>query len=74
MLVDAVEAATLDQALGQAEGHGGVICPLAGLQVERLSPHYVGEQSERARTFKLHGRAKGIAKQDREALPGNGFR
>jgi hypothetical protein len=64
-LVDGVEAAGLDQALGEAERHRGVVGPCANWQPVRPAAHHVGERCEGAGLLELDRRADGVA--DRQA-------
>jgi hypothetical protein len=59
-LVHWIEAPARDQALGQAEGHGGVVGPLAGLQAEGPAADHVLDGREGAPRLEFQGGAKGI--------------
>ena len=41
-----IESPTFNQAFGKAEGHGGIIGPFAGLEMERAASHHVGDGCE----------------------------
>jgi len=60
-LVDGVEPPLLDEALGEAEGEGGVVGPLAGLEVERPAADHAGYRRERPGRSELKRRAEGVA-------------
>ena len=60
-LVDGVEPPLLDEALGEAEGEGGVVSPLAGLEVERPAADHAGDGRERSGRPELQRRAEGVA-------------
>lgn len=60
-LVNRVEAATFDEALREAERHGRVVGPLAGLQVEGAATDHVGDGLEAAGGLEFQGGAHGIA-------------
>src|SRR5262249_9172317 len=60
-LIDRVEPAPLDEALGQAEGHRGVVGPLAGLEAERAAAADVVDRGEGPRGAKFQGRAERVA-------------
>jgi len=69
-LVDGVEPPLLDEALGEAEGEGGVVGPRAGLEVERSAADHAGDGRERAGRPELKRRAEGVAHgQAEEATP-----
>lgn len=59
-LVGRVEAAGIEQAGGQIQGHRGVVGPLAGLQRKWSAADHVGERGEAAAAPELHRRADGI--------------
>ena len=69
-LVAGVEAPAIDQALSQAQGHGGVVGPLARRQAEGAPTHHVGQRLEAAGRLELEGGAQGIAggEAEHEAL------
>ena len=51
---------------GQAEGHGGVVGPLAGRQAERPTTDHVDDRRERPGTFELQRGPQGIAHGEAE--------
>ncbi len=63
-LIDRVEALFFHEAFGQAKGHGGVIGPLAGLEVERAAADNIGNWRETAGLFEFKGGAQGIANSE----------
>ena len=52
--------ALFHQAVAQAQGHAGVICPLARLQLEGATAHHDGQRLERATRFEFHRGANGV--------------
>lgn len=60
-LILEVETSRLDETVGQAECHGGVIGPLAWFESEGAAPHHIGDGCERPPGFELHSGADGIA-------------
>jgi hypothetical protein len=60
-LVGWVEATGLDQALGHAQGHGGVVGPLAGLESERSPADHVCNGFKGSWWIELQRRAQGVA-------------
>jgi len=56
-----IEAFFLDEALCKTERHGGVIRPLAGLQVERTPSLHIGHRVERAPGQELDRGTQGVA-------------
>src|SRR5690606_38330225 len=58
--------AVFDQALREAEGHGGIVGPLAGLKTERPASDDIGERSEGARRAEFDGSAESIANGESE--------
>jgi hypothetical protein len=61
-LIHRIEAFALDQALGQAERHGGVIGPLTGLQAECPATHDVGDRAKRPGALELQRRPEGVTR------------
>ena len=68
-LVARVESVALDEALGQAERHRGVVGPLPWLQSKRIAADHVGDGLERPRALELHRRADRIADGEAEERP-----
>src|SRR5947208_5167024 len=60
-LVDRVEAAPLDQALGEAERHGRVVGPGPGGEVERTAADELGDGAEGAGRAEFKGGTEGVA-------------
>jgi hypothetical protein len=60
-LIHRVELSALEEALGQAQGHGRVVGPLARLEPERPSTRHVSERFERAAGRELDSRSNRIA-------------
>ena len=68
-LIFRIESLAFNQAFGKAEGHGGVVGPLAGFEVERAATDHVGNGFEGSRRFELqrsahcisHGKAEKTA-------------
>ena len=67
-LIGRVEAALLDEAAGQAEGHGGVVAPGAPGEIEGAAAEHVAHGGEATRPAKLRGGGDGVT--DREADEG----
>ena len=61
-LVSGVKSAAFRKACREAEGHGGVVGPLAGLQAEWPAAHHVVDGPEAAGRLELQRRAQGIAR------------
>jgi len=69
-LIFRIESPTFNQAFGKAEGHGGIIGPLAGLEVERAAADHVGDGREAPRRFELQSCSQGVADgEPEEAAP-----
>jgi hypothetical protein len=60
-LVGGIRAVAGEQAVGQAQGHRGVVGPLPGLQAEGAAADNAGDRRKRAARFELHGRAERVA-------------
>jgi hypothetical protein len=58
-LVRGVEAPADHQALRQAQGHGGVFCPLTGVEAEGPAAHQVPDRLKGAGQLELQGRPQG---------------
>ena len=65
-LVQRHEATGLDQALGQAQRHGGVVGPLPRAQPEGAAADHVGDRREAARRLELERSAERIADGEAE--------
>jgi hypothetical protein len=61
-----VEGASVEQGLGQAQCHRGVVGPLARLQAEGPSANHVGDRLEGAWRAELKRRAHGVAAREPE--------
>jgi hypothetical protein len=60
-LVGGIEAVACDEALGEAERHGGVVRPLSRLQAERSVADHVGDRGEGAGIPEFDGGAECVA-------------
>src|SRR5690606_3625952 len=69
-LVARVEAAALEDALGEAERHGGVIGPLARREAVGPAAAQVVERREAAGPLELDGRAERVADGESEQRAG----
>src|SRR5690606_7162935 len=69
-LVARVEAAALEDALGEAERHGGIIRPLARGEAVGSAAAQVVERREAARPLELDGRAERVAGGESEERAG----
>ena len=65
-LVERVEPVARDQALGQAQGHAGVVGPLARGEAERAAADHVVDRREAAGPLELQGGADGIPGREAE--------
>ena len=65
-LVLEVELASVEQRLGEAQRHRGVVGPLARLQAERAAADHVVDRLEGARRAELERRADGVAAREAE--------
>ena len=65
-LVTGVETLALDQARREAERHGGVVGPLAGLQVERTAADHVVDRLEGAGRLELESGAERVTGRQAE--------
>ena len=59
-LIGSVEAGDMQEARAQAQRHGCVIRPLAGLKAERSTADHVGDRCKSAASLELHRRADGV--------------
>ena len=60
-LIACIEAFAFDQTFGEAEGHGGIIGPLAGLETPAAAADHVRDGREAAGRLELEGGADRIA-------------
>ncbi len=60
-LVPCVEPVAFEKAVGQTEGHGGVIAPGAPRQIEGAAAEHVAHRGEGTRPAKLRGGGDGVA-------------
>ena len=65
-LILEVEGASVDQRLGEAQCHRGVVGPLARLQAEGPAANHVGDRLEGAWRAELERRAHGVAAREPE--------
>ena len=68
-LIHRVEAAALDETLGEAEGHRRVVRPRASREIERAAAHDVGDGRKRAGAPELECRPERIAGGEAEEDP-----
>jgi len=68
-LIHRVEAAALDETLGEAEGHRRVVRPCASREIERAAAHDVGDGRKRAGAPELECRPERIAGGEAEEDP-----
>ena len=68
-LIHRVEAAALDETLGEAEGHRRVVRPRASREIERAAAHDVGDGPKRAGAPELECRPERIAGGEAEEDP-----
>ena len=73
-LVFGIHAPAGDQALGQAEGHGRVVGPLARLQAEGAAAGHLRDGPEGAGGAELNGRPQGIADGEADETAAEAFR
>lgn len=73
-LVPGIHTPAGDQALRQAEGHGGVVRPLARLQPEGAAADHVHEGPEGAGGTEFNGRSQGIADGEADETATEAFR
>ena len=60
------QAGVGEQALGEAQGRGGVVGPAAGLEAEGAAPDHVGDRGEAAPGHELDRGAHGVADRQPE--------
>ncbi len=60
-LILGIESPAFDETLGEAEGHGCVVGPLARLEVEGTAADHVGDGLEAARRLELQTGSQGVA-------------
>ena len=70
-LIHRVEAAALDETLGEAEGHRRVVRPRASREIERAAAHDVGDGRKRAGAPELESRPERIAGGEAEEARGS---
>jgi hypothetical protein len=68
-LINGIESAPLDQALGEAEGQRGVIGPLTRLKMESPTADHVRDRNKGARPLEFERRTEGVAHGQTQQRP-----